>query len=307
MVNVLFLINDLGNGGAERVLVNLVNNFDHSKYRVTLRTLVNAGENKEFLNEQVKYEYIFKKGFRGLGLLHMLPKKYIYNKIAYGNFDIIIVYLHGVLTKIVSCAPEHQKTIAYLHADMEKSPFIKSFPNKQEVQRCFSSYDAIVGVSQQVKESFEKVTGIYKNVYVKYNTFNVEHIKRASLEVVNNQLILDGVLNICTVGKLEHVKGYDRLLRVVKRLTLDNLQFKLTIVGEGPLKKEFETYIKENNLGNYVTLIGYDKNPYKYIGKSDLFVCSSYTEGFSSVVVESIILGVPVVTTNCAGMKEISR
>ena len=63
--------------------------------------------------------------------------------------------------------------------------------------------------------------------------------------------------------------------------------------------------IESKSLEDNVTLVGYKKNPYNYIRNSDLFVCSSYSEGFSSVVAESIILGKPVVTTDCAGMKEI--
>ena len=54
-----------------------------------------------------------------------------------------------------------------------------------------------------------------------------------------------------------------------------------------------------------VTLLGYKKNPYKYIRNSDLFVCSSRAEGFSTVVSEAIILEKPIVTTECSGMREL--
>ena len=103
--NILFLINDLGSGGAEKVLVNLVNNMNKDKYNITLRTIIDQGDNKKYLANTVTYESIFRKGFRGIKYLHLLPKKYIYNKVAYGKFDVIVVYLHGVLTKIVANAP----------------------------------------------------------------------------------------------------------------------------------------------------------------------------------------------------------
>lgn len=54
-----------------------------------------------------------------------------------------------------------------------------------------------------------------------------------------------------------------------------------------------------------IKLLGFISNPYPYIKKSDLFICSSITEGFSTVVSESIVLGVPVLTTDCAGMRDI--
>ena len=66
-----------------------------------------------------------------------------------------------------------------------------------------------------------------------------------------------------------------------------------------------ETAIFENDLQDYVHLLGYDRNPYKYVSKMDLFVCSSYEEGYSTAVTESIVVGTPIITTNCAGMDEI--
>lgn len=302
---VLFLINNLGSGGAEKVLVNLVNHMNHELYDITLRTLIDQGSNKQFLSTSVKYEYIFKKGFRGTNYLHHFPSKFIYNKVAHGNFDIIIVYLHGVLTKIVANAPSSQKIIAYLHANMEHSPFIKSFKSKQKLQSCFTSYNAIVSVSKSVEDSFKTVSGFDNNLYVIYNTFDVKGIKNKSLEKVEEGCKIEGGIKLCSVGKLNKVKGYNRLLKVVKRLLEDNINIKLTIVGEGNERNELEGFINNNQMQDYVNLVGFHSNPYKFIVNSDLFVCSSFSEGFSSVVVESIILGVPVLTTECAGMEEI--
>src|SRR5690606_34829392 len=148
-----------------------------SGYEITLRTLFDQGENKAYLSEHINYEYVFKNSFKGINYLHLLPKKWVYNKIAYGDFDVIIVYLHGVLTKIVSHAPKGQKTIAYLHANMENSPFIKSFKSKEKLQECLKTYDAIVSVSQSVEDSFKKVSGITEKLHVIYNTFDVDGIR----------------------------------------------------------------------------------------------------------------------------------
>jgi len=305
MKKVLFLTNNLAGGGAERVLVNLVNNMDKNTYEVTLRVLINKGDNKYNLEPSIKYEYIFKRNFRGINYLHLLPSRYIYNKVAHGDFDVIIVYLHGVLTKIVSKAPKTQKAIAYLHADMTKSPFMKSFRNNKQIHKCFDSYDAIVSVSKSVQESFRKVTGISRKLYIKYNTFAVKEILNASNEPISSDIFEANSIKLCSVGKLDSVKGYDRLLRILKRLKDNQINFKLVIVGEGSERAGLERYINANNLEEQIVLVGYDKNPYKYISKCDLFVCSSYSEGFSSVVAECIILGVPVITTRCAGMSEI--
>lgn len=307
MKKVLFLINNLGGGGAEKVLVNLVNHMNPHKYDITLRTLIDQGENKKFLSDSINYEYVFKKGFRGINYLHILPSNFIYNKVAHGEFDVIIVYLHGVLTKIVSKAPESQKTITYLHANMHTSPFIKSFGTKQILQDCFKSYNAIVSVSRSVEDSFIEVSGIKDKLHVIYNTFDVQDIKdKAKESYAHDSLFNQSCINICSVGKLEKVKGYLRLLKAIKRLKNEEvINVSLNILGEGPERKQLEDYIQAHNLHNNIKLLGFKSNPYKYIANSDLFVSSSYSEGFSSVVVESIILGIPVLATECAGMKEI--
>ena len=301
-MKVLFLTINLGGGGAERVLVNLVNKMADDNYDITVRALVNYGINKALLSSKIKYEYIFKKSFRGMNYLYLLPHKWIYNKVAYGQFDIIVVYIHGVLTKIVSYAPKDQKTVAYLHANMQRSPFIKSFRDNDAIQKCFSGYNRIISVSQEVQSSFIQKSGINdQRLMVIYNTFDVEGILRKSKEYYNAKKYS---FNLCSVGKLEKVKGYLRLSKIIKRLYDENFNIHLTIVGEGPQRKELESFIKSNNLLQNITLTGFDTNPYKYIANSDLFVCSSYSEGFSSVVAESLILGVPVITTDCPGMKE---
>ncbi len=304
-MKILFLSNNLSGGGAERVLVNLANCMAENGHDTTLRVLANTGDNKKNLSDKVKYEYIFKSNFRGINYLHLLPHKWIYKKVAHGDFDVIVVYLHGVLTKIVSHTPVSQKSVAYLHANMEKSPFIKSFKSKTDIQNCFKNYDRIVSVSKDVQESFIRASGIDDDrLVVKYNTFDVDRIKKLATEPINCKFKEKQGISICTVGKLEEVKGHKRLLSVMKRLIDNGIFAQLTIIGDGSLKTELQEYIKLNGFDDYVFLVGFDTNPYKYVAKSDLFVCSSFSEGFSSVVAESLILGVPVVTTDCAGMRE---
>lgn len=304
-MRILFLINNLSDGGAERVLVSLANDLARKGHEITVRALSDSGENRKLLSSQVCYEYVYKNRFRGENYLHFLPKRCIYQKVAHGSFDVIVVYLHGVLTKIVSYAPKEQKTIAYLHANMEKSPFIKSMRNQNTIQKYFRNYNRIVAVSEDVKDSFIRVSGIDDGrVVVKYNTFDVEGIRRKAKEEMESRFRKRAAFSLCSVGKLVEVKGYMRLLSVVNRLLQNGFDIQLTIVGEGMQRTELEQYIEQNNLQEHVCLAGFDVNPYKYIAQSNLFVCSSFSEGFSSVVAESLMLGVPVITTDCAGMRE---
>ena len=100
------------------------------------------------------------------------------------------------------------------------------------------------------------------------------------------------------------VKGYDRLLKVVKRLNNDGLQFELWLVGYGKDEEKLKRFTAENNLTN-VKFLGKQKNPYKYMKNADLYVCSSKYEGFNLTVAEALFLGTPVLSTDCTGPREI--
>ena len=137
-----------------------------------------------------------------------------------------------------------------------------------------------------------------------YNPIDEDDIKKRANEKIN---ILDSsAIKFITIGRLVEQKGYDRLIRVIKRLKEEyDGVFQLLILGDGEKKKQLEEYIKENKLTNIVKLQGFVKNPYPYLKNSDLFICSSRAEGYSLVIAESLILNVPVISTKCSGPNEL--
>ena len=84
-----------------------------------------------------------------------------------------------------------------------------------------------------------------------------------------------------------------------------NIKNHIYILGIGEEKEKYEKYLTENNLTDTFTFLGYRDNPYKYVKKADLYVCSSRREGFSTAVTEALIVGTPVVSTNCSGAYEL--
>lgn len=114
-----------------------------------------------------------------------------------------------------------------------------------------------------------------------------------------------GKLIIGSIGRLVEQKGYDRLLQVVNRLRNDGLQIEVWIFGEGEERSKLEQYISSHQLADIVRLMGFHSNPYPYIAKCDLFVCSSRAEGFNLAIAEAMVLGLPVISTDCAGPNEL--
>ena len=306
MRKVLFFIDTLGYGGAEKVLVNLVNNLNNEKYDITLMTVFDVGVNKKYLKDGIKYKYIFKRLFRGNVLLfRCFSSEFLYRKLVKDKYDVVVSYLEGNTTRILSgCPYGDTKKIAWIHVEMDEKARFYPYRSRSECRKCYDKFDNIVGVSQTVVDSFENQLGKHKNISVIYNAIDCEYIKRCADEPVTDIKYNDGVANIISVGRLIEQKSYKRLLSVHKRLLEEGIKNNLYILGEGGQRKMLEKYIFDNKLDETAHLIGFRDNPWKYVKNADLFVCSSIKEGFSTAVTEALIVGTPVVTTRCSGMKE---
>ena len=182
---------------------------------------------------------------------------------------------------------------------------INVFSNIADEQKTYNKFDKIICVSNIVKKSFVKLFNQIdpKKVSVKHNIIDSNEILKKSL--IPNRLI-NNKFTICSVGRLNKQKNYLRLAKCAYRLYHNlNLDFNVWIIGEGTGRKKLEQYIKNHKMEGYFHLLGFRSNPYSIVKKANLFVCSSNAEGYSTSVVEALILGLPVVTTDCAGMKEI--
>jgi len=305
---ILFFIHDLSYGGAEKVLVNLVNNIDLNKFDITVQTIFDVGVNKDKLKSNIKYIGGAKYMFRGNSHLFklfspaQLCKFYIKE-----DYDIIISYLEGPTARIISGIDNNVKKICWLHIQMDlKKDIAESFRSFKEAKKCYESFDQLVAVAETVKNSFCNSTGIRHDlVKVLYNTNETERIKEMSNEKIDDIRFDKNSINICSVAKITETKGFDRLAHIHKKLINEGLKHHIYILGVGNQQREIEKYIKENNLSQSFTFLGFKANPYKYIKNCDLYICSSYREGFSTAVTESLIIGTPVVSTLCSGALEL--
>ena len=160
-------------------------------------------------------------------------------------------------------------------------------------------------MSNTVKEKFCAFGVNQDKTIVLYNTNEDQKIKEKSEESVDDVVFNKNVINMVSVGKLVPSKGYDRLLRIHNKLIKEGFAIHTYILGIGEYEEEFRKFIKENDLEDSFTLLGYKKNPYKYVKNCDLYVCSSRREGFSTAVTESLIVGTPVISTECSGAVEL--
>lgn len=306
MIKILFLIHDLGQGGAEKVLVNLVNNMDRSKFDISVISLFGGGINEQFLKKDVHYRSIWKKEFPGNSkFMKFLTPKQIHAVCVKEYYDIEISYLEGPSARVVSgCQNSHTKLVCWIHVEQHTmDKLAASFRSEKEARDCYSRFDQIICVSQSVHEDFCQILDFQKPCIVLYNTVDSDKILSGSNELAP-ELLNDKKIRIIAVGTLKQSKGYMRLLKIIRRLKNEHYSVHLYILGIGPLQQKIEDYISQNGLSDYVTLLGYQTNPYKYVRKCDLFVCASFAEGFSTAATEALIVGTPVCTVEVSGMKE---
>ena len=304
---ILFLIHDLGHGGAEKVLVNLVNNMSTEKFDVTVMSLFGGGVNEQFLKPHIKYKTVFKKAFPGNSqIMKLLSPKSLHKLFIKEKYDIEVSYLEGPSARIIAGCPDKEtKKACWIHTQqMYAHNAIRPFRSYKEAFNCYNSFDKVACVSKNVVEAFLKLFPIEKPIHTVFNTNESAKIQSLSSEAVDNPLFSDDTVKIIGVGNLGHNKGFQRVIPTVSLLRKEGVNVRYFILGEGPMKEELETLAEKHGVKEYVTFLGYQTNPYKYVAKCDLFVCSSFAEGFSTATTEALIVSTPVCTTNVSGMTE---
>lgn len=304
---VLFLIHDLGPGGAEKVLVNLANNLDREKYDVTIQTLFDVGVNKQFIAPHVRYIGGLKRMFRGnIHIMKCLSPKNLHRLIVREKYDYEVAYLEGPCARIIcGCDDTKTKKICWIHIEQKTAAnAARAFRSIQEAELCYNKFDRIICVSETVKKDFSDILGIKAPTDVLYNTNESDKILALSNDEVTECDFSSEEIKIVSVGKLLKSKGVDRTLRIIKRLVAEGDPVHFYVLGIGEEEDNLKRYIQENDLKEKCTMLGYQTNPYKYVAKCDLFVCASKAEGFSTAATEALIVGTPVCTVEVSGMKE---
>lgn len=318
---IMIMNNALYNGGAEKVMQTLVNNLNPDIYDITLYSLIEENIDKTIYTCSLTYRYIYdvikwndSKFVKTLKKLKNKFKTTVYRvcspKVFYklfikGLYDTEIAFVEGESTRIISGSTnKDSKKIAWVHVDLERYHWTKvAFNSFKEEINCYKKYNEIICVSDSVSECFKRFYGVNQNVITRYNPIDRNSIitscqKHVDEKVYNRPLLV-------SVGRLVNQKGFDLLLEVVRRLRDEGYKLTLWILGEGEQRELLEQFIHDNDLYDTVKLLGFYENPYPYVNMADLFVVSSRSEGFSTAATEAIILGKPVITTNCSGMSEL--
>lgn len=324
---ILFVIDSLGVGGAEKSLVTLLNLLDYSRYEVDLQLFAYGGTFEQFLPKDVKVlpaldytsflalplwkQILYPKMFyvrllysmkiRKPGLLHA-DKACLYWKTIGScirqvgkDYDIAIAYAQGVPTFYIIDKIKAKKKLAWVNVDYKLEGITR------EYQRVFyEKVDTIVPVSDSACNVF--ATLVYpefrEKMRIMWDINDGRMIQHMS-ELPSNKPILKDVPVIMTAGRLNKPqKGYDLALEAAKILRDRGVNFRWYAIGDGPYRGEMERFISDNQLQEHFILLGFTANPYSYMRQCDIYVQTSRHEGFGLTIAEARILNRPVVCTN---------
>lgn len=326
MRKILFVVDERQMGGVSVLLDDILKRINLKKFNVDVMVLHNNGDYLDDLPEGVDVIYgspffevvdlSLKEVIKTKNIFKIIKKIYLVFLMKTGlikgkikkermkclskKYDTEVAFKDG-FTALFTAYGDSEKKIHWLHTDYVMHDCTAKYHNLFE--KTFPLFDKIIGISHAVVERFNQVyPGIQCEVI--YNLIDIAKIKKMGEE---NDIHLGDGINFVSCGRIHEMKGYDRLINVFHRLDDMGLlkHVSLTIIGDGPDFSKVQNLIQEYGLKGKVKLLGRRKNPYPYVKAADAFLMCSRYEPFGLVVLEAMVLGTPVISTEVASIREI--
>ncbi|CAA6799289.1 MAG: Transferase [uncultured Sulfurovum sp.] len=292
------LIHALDVGGAERMMITILNYFLSENFEVHLIIFDNRGALKDDLNENIiVHDLLTPSVMKGmpkcLQQLKIIKADIIFTGI--GHLNIALAPFVSLMRLFLPQSKwiARETNIVSLQNQSSKYPKVFDFLYKHT----YSNYDVIIAQSEDMKEDLAENYSIVEKVFVINNPIDHERVTELSKSVTPFSFDKNKV-NLLTVARLREEKRHDLML---KALALLSDKYHLTIVGAGEKEASLKELSKSLNLEKRVTFEGQQSNPYTYIKEADLFLLTSQREGFPNVLLEANVLGLPIVAFACKG------
>ncbi len=302
--------------GVTRVMINMANALAERGHEVTIKTVTADDELGNLLDPRIRHELLLKEPrllgkripgwlrsyYASIERLFKKPAAEQYKRIVTEKYDVEIAFNRGVGARVIAASTNKDaKKLVWVHNDYTlcDNPYA-GFEGAEDAAEAYKRFDKIVCVSEQSQRAFTEKFGISENVITRYNVNDEQYMLQSevALDIQKKRF------TIAAVGRLSAQKAYDILLNACRLLNDDGIEYDLWIIGDGEDKEKL-LKLKESLKLTNVSLLGAKPNPYSYLKLADLYVSSSIYEGLSTTTIESLIMGVPAVVTDCTGMRDI--
>lgn len=306
MLKIIILINSLDGGGAERVVTTLLNNLvnEYECHLILIENKISYELDKKInvinLSESSNQNGIIKLIRLPLIAykLSKVIKKYKFSQVT------SFLYRSNYVNILAKYLSKHKCIISERIApsSMYEDNSISSRISKILIKNLYNKADKIISVSKAIENDLLKNFNINVKQNVIYNPYDIEKIKE--LSEISISYNIEKEKSIITIGSLGKRKNHSLLINAFSKI--DDEEYKLYILGKGEEEINLKILIKNLNLEKRVIFLGFDSNPYKYLSKCSIFVLASNSEGFPNVLVEAMLCGCSVISTDClSGPREI--
>ena len=315
---ILIRIGSLRHGGAEKVLVTFLKNIPPDRYEIDLLLNLYSGKylaevpqwiniiylNKGEMITTNRIQDIPKKAYRVVyqNLLYKFPKLLYKGKLQNKKYDIEFAAIHGMRDEILNFPLQSSKKIVWIHNDLSQ---VKGYSD-EEIKKFFG-FDKILVISEKIEKLFKSLAknDSQKNKIIRiYNPLDTEEILTKAEKPVERYVFEAKIPTFVSVGTVFPQKGFDRLLKVHKKLLDEGFQHKILIVGDGYDFENIKNLKTELGVDETATMLGFTDNPYPYFKAADFYVLSSRYEGFPTVLFEAITLRKNIIATEVSGVNE---
>lgn len=326
--SLLIVAHHLTIGGVQKSLISALNFLDYDKYDVTLylrknrttllpfvnkhvNVIINEDKNKYYRKPYAVFLQVLILIFSFLKLndlkctcsikladiIRKWSMEYEYNTYFKNHkFDKAISYVQGYEVQFVDEYIDAKEKYMFFHTSTDEVHDVhqKALPNFKRIAALHNEQADLI--KKWYPEVADRIVIVENFVN---RDFIIEQSKECQIQKDYDRIVL------CSCGRLSPVKGFDLAIKSAKLLKENGYDFSWFFVGDGPEREKLEKMILEYELNNEIIITGMKENPYPYIASCDIYVQPSYEEALGLTIVESLKLGVPVISTATVGGKKL--
>jgi len=296
---ICFILPNLNVGGAERVVINIINSLDKEKFIIYLVVIDKIGQLEELIPTHIhvvnlnvtRTRFSFNKMYSAI---NKIKPDLLFSSTNRTN---ILVLGSALFLRFKPKIVIREPNSPYAQFKLKQLPNYYIFL----ITLLYRRATAIIAQTDSMKLEIQKYFKIpEEKISVIMNPVDYNYIDKM-VQTGKNPYLTDSI-NVIASGRICKQKGFDFLIKSFRKVIDKNSHYKLYIIGsvdDKKYKRELDELIDELKLNKFVFFQGFQENPYPYYKYADLFVLSSRWEGLPNVVLESLYLKTPIIVTNC--------
>ena len=291
---VLFVTNHFGySNGVAMAMRNIIANINPDRYDVSVLAVYQY--DKDFaapIADKIHVVPGYGFYFRGFDkLVNLLPTAYLYKKFVREDYDLEVSFQYGIPTRLLSVS------------DKRKICWIHTYDTGLKLRKYYEKYDKVVtvakiGCEKLIADGFPAEKADYCYNIIDENVIEEKRHEECPLKKPDKTVVV-------TVARLDPDKAHMRYFECINAVRDRLGNFEFWIIGGGSEEEKLRAYVRENHLEALIKITGAQPNPFPYMQQADLYYCASYREGFSTTCQEAAIMGLPVISVDVDGAREL--